>query len=221
MSYDSVIWAMGDGTILLGDSLQYAYEEAGVYSLCVTVFDQCGSDSLCLDIEVTCPTPLADFNYELSGLELELTSLAENSDSLIWTWNGTPLSNEASVSFMAEIGINELCLFAFNPCGVDSSCTILELSPVGLEEISLKNTLNLYPNPAKEELFISWDVMQEVPMSFSVFDMNGRKISIRIKVERQNGHYLSLDISDLEAGFYLLEVQWPSGAIQRHPFAKE
>jgi hypothetical protein len=220
-TYDSVHWSMGDGNILVGDSVQHTYEESGTYTLCVGVFDQCGSDSLCWEIEMSCPAPMADFYYELNGLELEATSLAQYSDSLIWTWNGVLLSNETSVFFQAEAGVNDLCLFTLNTCGVDSFCATLDISPLGLEEIQEHYSLTFYPNPAKEEVKISWNAQENAPLTLTILDLNGREVLIRTAVQRQDEKYLSLDIRHLGPGIYLLEAQWSSGQVSRISFAKE
>ncbi|MDA0973475.1 MAG: FG-GAP-like repeat-containing protein [Bacteroidetes bacterium] len=220
-AFDSVIWSLGDGSQVIGPSFIHTYDSIGVYTLCVQVFDQCGMDSLCFDIEITCPLPSAGFSFAIEDLELTAMSTSLNSDSLIWTWNGGPISEESTVSLTADIGQNELCLFAFNPCGSDSICSLFDISPVGLPVTIEQSAVSLFPNPAHDRLLIQWKSHDVAPMSVRASDIRGRQIPLVIPSHPIDSQTLSLDVSHLDSGLYWLELQWPSGEVLRLAFSKE
>ncbi len=44
---DSVVWRLGDGTILKGDSITYSYAAKGYYRVCATAYFQCTEVTAC------------------------------------------------------------------------------------------------------------------------------------------------------------------------------
>jgi len=65
--------------------------------------------------------------------------------------------------------------------------------------------VSLYPNPAHDAFGIA--LQNEVPAQVSVFDMVGKKVkSLRVSATPAN-----IDVSDLENGLYLVEINMASG----------
>jgi len=145
-------------------------------------------------------------------------------------YTGSTYPNFADKYFFADyctaeigyiVGTNSTITWALNPAGSITTFgedmtgelyaavgnTIYKIidSSLGLNEFN-KNGLSFYPNPAKNTIFIknsTGNTLSQV----NVFDLTGKIILTKtIK-----GETLSLDISDLSGGMYLIAVQDSTG----------
>lgn len=94
-----------------------------------------------------------------------------------------------------------------NPCGnvySDDQVFIVidDCSSMGLADNDMERKINLYPNPAEEELKLSTGEIE--PSSLTIFNMDGRKIC---SVE-PTGSSTVLNISELGRGMYLLKIDF-------------
>jgi len=125
---DSILWIMGDGTVLSGESIEHYYNEPGIYTLCVIISNECASDSICAEIEVICALPESGFEFTTELLSFQASHTGVNADSLSWIMgDGTILSGDEILYTYAESGSYELCLIAINSCGVDSLCATIDV----------------------------------------------------------------------------------------------
>jgi hypothetical protein len=93
-----------------------------------------------------------------------------------------------------------------------SDIWIVQLGPVSLGEMELlnKNAFTVFPNPASNKIRIenaSSTHIKEVDIS----DVNGKKIKSISFIEKEN----QIDVSDLEAGFYFLQVKTEKGIVTK------
>jgi hypothetical protein len=58
----------------------------------------------------------------------------------------------------------------------------------------------LFPNPAKDEIYISLSVMDQV----SLFSINGKKMKVSLK--KINNNQVRIDTSSLQAGMYVVRA---------------
>ena len=70
----------------------------------------------------------------------------------------------------------------------------------------IKNDINIYPNPCNDQLWISWDDKTNAPIQISIIDMNGHLVK-EIKNNLSRAQVLNIDITELEAGLYFLNIQ--------------
>jgi len=70
-----------------------------------------------------------------------------------------------------------------------------------------KNNLSIYPNPACKTLHITFQSESTAPVIATIYNQLGQQIKSEIPIERQPGNNeLSLDVSSLETGVYLLQL---------------
>ena len=69
-----------------------------------------------------------------------------------------------------------------------------------------KNDINIYPNPCNDQLWISWDDKTNAPIQISIIDMNGHLVK-EIKNNLSRAQVLNIDLTELEAGLYFLNIQ--------------
>ncbi|WP_164076285.1 kelch repeat-containing protein [Flavimarina sp. Hel_I_48] len=105
--------------------------------------------------------------------------------------------------------------------GNNSRTTYLAALPesiLGLENVQngRKNgpeSIKIYPNPAKNSLFISRKDRDLELSAIAIYDMNGKKLE-DFAIERNRAEYnYQLPISQFSAGFYMLKLTTTSGAI--------
>ena len=77
---------------------------------------------------------------------------------------------------------------------------VIDPATVGVEEMLLEQSLNMYPNPANEKVTLSWDASLEVE-KVNVFSITGQQVkSIAVSGDE-------LEIRDLPSGAYLVRVE--------------
>ena len=86
--------------------------------------------------------------------------------------------------------------------GIDVKLVMLELKRV------LWVALNVYPNPAQEELYVDFENANSYSSTIELFDMSGK----RLATESMN-HLTILNIENLNPGLYLYRVSNGQGAV--------
>jgi uncharacterized repeat protein (TIGR02543 family) len=121
-----------------------------------------------------------NYNY---GTNVTLIATANNGYKFVnWTEGGNTISTETSLSFTANANRNLLANFS---------------STVNVLDIQNENSIDIFPNPANEVLYIK-GITGEISVSIS--DMNG-KIVLN-KLMNQN----HIDISNLPNGVFTLQI---------------
>jgi PKD repeat protein len=110
---DSLQWNFGDGNLLSGNSVTYAYSQSGVYPVELIAFGQGGcNDTVTLNTQIVImPTPTADFTFvniqntdPLSGT-VEFTNLSSGGTSYDWSFgNGNSSTEENPIERYNNFG---------------------------------------------------------------------------------------------------------------------
>ena len=84
----------------------------------------------------------------------------------------------------------------------------LDPSLVGTEELSsIPQLLNVYPNPASEVLNVNYELLHAGNVQLSLRNLLGQKVKILQDGLKAAGiHKVTLNVSDLTKGVYMLEV---------------
>lgn len=134
---DSVVWDLGDGTILTGNQVTHAYSFPSNFPIILTVYGAGGcTDVLILNPAVTVnPTPIAGFDYvniqnpdPVSGT-VEFTNTSINANSYQWFFgNGNQSVEENPIERYNQYGDFTATLIASNSFGC--SDTIIQIVQV-------------------------------------------------------------------------------------------
>lgn len=82
----------------------------------------------------------------------------------------------------------------------------LNQCPLGVEEHILESSINIYPNPVSDALFVQSDQRENLLTDIRIIDLSGKELLNRANVRL--GHAAtSLDVSQLSAGTYVLEIR--------------
>jgi hypothetical protein len=82
----------------------------------------------------------------------------------------------------------------------------IQYSPIRKEAFYLdENTITLYPNPAKEELWVNLGAYSKLSGNVSIYNMLGQKVTN--KVLNETNKQLRFNISDYQNGLYYLTIE--------------
>lgn len=116
---DSVFYDYGDGTT--GTDTAHTYAAVGMYTVCQVATNDCGSDTTCMMVTITCTAATAGFTAASTELEATFTSLAMNADSVSYDY-GDGTTGSDSVHTYPAAGTYTVCQIATNACEPDTVC---------------------------------------------------------------------------------------------------
>jgi len=140
-------WDFGDGTTSTEKDPVHYFTE-GSFHVCHTVANECGSDSICKEIQIECPDPAAGFLYNFSFPEYQFidTSAVGYLISRFWDFGDSTYSAEPNpVHIYNDAGTYHVSLVVADSCGIDSACQditfLLPLAPIINITLSESNDL--------------------------------------------------------------------------------
>jgi len=199
-------WSFGDGYYSNLQNPVHEYYEPGKYLTCLQITDSCGSDEYC-DTVFYCHSP--DTKYSYSIIDHFVNFHDTSYQPITWYWNfgdGFYSDLRDPLHYFNDFGTYYVCLTSGNACMRQTYCDSVEVKPNGIEK-KPDNEISIYPNPAKNMLFISFgDHLTGNHILIEIIDLTG----ITRKTEKINsmtspGLY-QLDISFLSSGAYCLRI---------------
>ena len=204
---NSLLWTFGDGGSSTQAAPSHAYGMPGSYQACQWVQGDCGTDSICQTVTVTCAPPLADFSYLVQGFDVEFEDQSDASTSIAaWHWDfgdGDTSNLPDPVHSYLFPGTFFVCLKVTEPCGQDEFCQQVELNLVG-NGAALENKARVWPQPAQDRLKVKLPLSGGAEADVWIIDLQGRQL--RHWKEETDGKPLEkeIDLVGLPAGTYLL-----------------
>lgn len=176
-----------------------------------------------LDTINVSPMPTAPLtSYNNAG-----TVSVDNPDataSYQWYYNGTILTGETGTSIDATVhgsGDYSVEILDINGCTNTSTPITVVLASVDKAEDLGWAIHNIFPNPAQNILHINLELEKSEELNFIVHDAVGRQVwSVSRKLIAGN-QVEELDLSKLNQGFYLIEVQSDKGSWTNKLFLQE
>lgn len=81
----------------------------------------------------------------------------------------------------------------------------------GITELSLISHLELYPNPAEDELNLSFDLPNADDLNVSIIDLSGKKIQKHLVKGKEGKNLVMMNTQELAAGVYQLVISGSAG----------
>lgn len=204
----SWLWDFGDGATSTLQSPSHTYMLPGTYNVCLTATSICGSDSICQNITVTCPAPMADFSYVITGSTVTFSDLSTQGPTS-WDWDfgdGNTSGVQSPTHTYASDGTYLVCLISTSLCGSDSTCDTVVINTVGREELAQAG-FQIYPNPSSGLVAVQVDAHIAIQV-VRVMDLRGKVLAL---FPGQNNNVLQLDLSSMAAGLKFVEVETENG----------
>jgi hypothetical protein len=103
-----------------------------------------------------------------------------------------------------------------------SSCSSIPSNRIyypntGLDQLGLERTLNVYPNPFRENIYISYETSQTGKIRISLLDALGKELKVIVNNTEQiaGKHKIEMNAGSLQNGLYLLKVQTPDFTLMK------
>lgn len=144
----SWLWSFGDGNTSTQQNPNHSYANPGTYTVCLIATNVCGSDTICSQVTVVCPTPGVLFGDSISGTVVFFTDSSSGSPTS-WVWDfgdGNSSIQQNPNHFYTNPGQYTVCLIATNSCGSDTICRTLAVGctppAAAFNSTSLGQTVN-------------------------------------------------------------------------------
>ncbi|MCB0546857.1 MAG: PKD domain-containing protein [Phaeodactylibacter sp.] len=201
------LWNFGDGSSSTQANPQHSYSIPGVYEVCLTVSNSCGSTQSCTDIQANCGQPEAAFSYNMVGLTATFADNSTNEPEE-WLWDfgdGNTATQPGPTHTFEAPGIYLVCLIAGNSCGRDTICQEVEIMTTSLGGPAAEELiLSLYPNPASALAHLQVEAPTRGNYQWELFNSLGQRVN---SGSGQAGQLYTLDTSPYSAGVYWVQVR--------------
>ncbi len=198
-------WNFDDGQSSTLQNPSHTYAAAGVYNVCLTVTNDCGVDSTCMNVEVTCNPPVASFSFATttSGLNYAFTNTSsydDNTVDVLWDLgDGNTSTQDMPIHEYAAAGNYEVCLKVTSVCGVDSTCSNIDVI-AGIKDLNAFGA-ELFPNPSTGQFTITLDALLK-DYTLNIYSSIGNLVH----TQEVNAKELYIDIAHLNKGLYFIEL---------------
>lgn len=238
-STTSYVWDFGDGTTGVGPYPYHSYSNPGFYVACLTVTDSTPNGNICTD--TYCDSVLADtvfflsvpnFRYQTSGNGATVSFTNETYTwgfrmaALDYAWDfgdGNSSTLEHPTHTYAQTGTYEVCLEVTDPSTGYSRIFCddnVVAAPTSIEDVSIQN-LKLYPNPAVDQLKLSWKNSQTDQLSIQLYNHLGAIISAQTLSVTAGQQQHLLDLSKLPSGLYQVVIGGAAHKTTSHSIVKQ
>ncbi|MDQ3192465.1 MAG: PKD domain-containing protein [Bacteroidota bacterium] len=200
---DSYKWDFGDGNTSEEENPEHTYSDAGTFTVTLTVENSCGESIKTKVLNLSCPSPDADFGYSISGLTIEFNNRSERAGEYKWDFGDGNFSEESDPTYTySNPGIYTVELIVINDCGEDRHKREIEIEPVGISETEVSGFgMKLFPNPAKNSVKIEFKKDIQQGENLSIYSYDGKLIKTFSAVNA--GTFIEADISGFLPGIYL------------------
>ncbi len=170
-----------------------------------TITNAAGCDSI-ITLNLTLNPP-ATATATTSGTTINSTaSPSVNSYQWIDCATGSPIAGETSASFSPTTN-GSYAVVVGNAAGCTDTSNCATVSTIGLNEVSINTSLQVYPNPAVNMIHVV-STSSEI-ISYAVIDITGRVVLTKSLDNKATELNVSLD--SINQGTYMLEVHTSEG----------
>ncbi len=182
----------------------------------IYVADTCGSDTSQIVGPITVSTTGANvtagftFTFGSAG-PASRTVFFDGSSSVgavTYDWDfgdGNTGTGQNTSNIYTANGSYVVTLTVGSACGVDSIKDTVVVGGIGLPESLLNQTLQIFPNPAKSEVNLSFNRVSE-EARIVLMDLSGKELMVR-EINNAGDFYSGrIDLSELSDGVYMLQI---------------
>ncbi|MEM7037593.1 MAG: PKD domain-containing protein, partial [Bacteroidota bacterium] len=157
----SYVWDFGDGNTSTQTSPQHTYSMLGTYQVCLVATNNCGSDTSCQMVNITCPPPVAGFSYATTGISVNFSDTTSGPIST-WLWDfgdGNTSTQQNPFHTYGTPGTYQVCLTTTGACGTDSVCWPVTVCafPVANFNATTNGLAASFSNFSSGGVSFSWD----------------------------------------------------------------
>jgi hypothetical protein len=191
---NSYLWSNGATTQSI------VVDTTGSYSVTVTNTNGCSASSTIENVNVT---SAPQFTYTTNALVVSFSKTGTGCNSFLWDFgNGNTSSiNPNPIVTYANQGTYSACLQCNGNVCVTCITITLPEGTVSVGENSNQSDISIYPNPSNDFITIE-NKNEKLNSTYIVFSSLGQQVLTGKLIAETT----TVDVSDLQAGFYLLQV---------------
>lgn len=201
-------WDFGNGFYSDLEAPKYTFPESGIYEICLTMTNDCGTSTSCQTINLSGnPFIEAEFTYKIEGNIVSFTP-KNTFTNVIYTWDfgdGYQSSLQNPVHLYYEGQNYNACLTITDNFGSVTSCDSVLF--IFYEHVNVPEDIKIFPNPSSGEVSIFKNGVPAEFKSIKVINFNGTEIldenHYRLK-KTDKGYYC--DFTGMESGIYTIHV---------------
>lgn len=166
---------------------------------------------------ITVQNPIASFTSTPSLPSVAFTNTSTGATTYSWDFGDLSNSSQSNPSHTYLVnGVYNVCLIAYSSAGCsDTTCTTVSIN-TGMNELDNNTSLNLYPNPAFDNLQVEL-IGMDGQVVLNVVSLSGAVV-ISQEVNTADGK-IQLNVSELSAGFYTLVINSKEGQSVKSKFS--
>lgn len=175
-------------------------QESGTYAVTVTNQYGCVGTSNSIDVDVT---PMDEAVILENGNNLTVSPAGS---AYQWFLNGDPIPGAIGVDYTA-IQSGNYHVEYIGPNGCPTSTNVLEFTvQVGVDEHSLFDVLDVYPNPGKGNLIVRGMLPTTEDITIELTNMLGQALQPAIMISKTNNFNQPINISEFANGLYFIRI---------------
>ena len=240
-------WDFGDNVsyYAVSSTVSHTYQNPGTYIACLTIYDsttQCSStfcDSVTVfgnNINTPCHAAFSIYMDSINPQQAWIWNTSTGGSGMTFTWfwgDNTSDTGMFASHIYNQTGSYNICLVVTdtaNQCS-DTTCQLLMvprmtqqtasqpfyvncLGATGIQQHDLASVFNIYPNPAESEINIKTNYSLQ-GKNFRVNDISGREVMSG----KLNGN--TINVTSLEKGMYMLQIENAEGGFSAQRFMKD
>ncbi len=219
---ESWVWNFGDESTSTEQNPSHTYENAGRYTVSLTVSGPYGSDTLTKEnyIIVKKAVPIANFGSDVIMGQAPLTvSFRDSSlgeiDSWLWKFgDGLTSTAQNPTHVYTSADSFTVTLFVYGPGGSNTmikSNYIIVDHPTSINDMAgIPKKFNLlpnYPNPFNPQTTIRFAVPKRSFVKINVYDVNGKRVNNLFSGIKNPGYFsLTWDATGFPSGMYFIKM---------------
>lgn len=213
-------WSV-DGKVFTTEKLTYSFSDTGTYTIGIWGFAGATTDSTTIQVRITqldsCFSKRTD-TCRMRGIVNEqvcekLKFSIDTSQSQYCTryWkieNSVYYQDTVSYTFSSK---NSYAVYLIGKRGItiDTSKLIVKVDCMSSILNSEGNAFNIYPNPARDYIFISFPTGSVQYPTIKLYNLLGQEMQITYR--KESSDKLRIDIAELPNGIYILKLIHPYG----------
>ena len=209
-----VTYDFGDGSATTTlPNPDHLYTSNGTFLITQTATGSCGNGVFTDTVVVNCDFPVASFSWANTGFLVNFTDASQFATGWEWIFgDGMGFSTQQNPNYVyANFGGYEVLQIVSSDCGVDTlRDSVFIVNPNALTVEYGPEYLALYPNPASGLFHLSGSLPGHEPLALSLIGLEGRTLRQWTTAPLKEVD-ISLDLTDLPPGWYLLQIEGKAG----------
>jgi len=199
---NSFSWDFGNGSTSTATNPSITYTDNCNYTVTLVASNNCYSYLFSTVVNLNSLGINAQFTNAVTVYTVVFNNTSTNASAYSWDFGDGGISNAVNPVYTYSANGNyTVTLIATNHCETDTFKTVINITDVGINKISLtENYFNLYPNPASSIVTLKNDGCENC--SLAIFNSEGKQIYFKSNVNDN----LKIDVSGFKRGLYLVKL---------------